>query len=44
MNNVLNQYIHQYFTKVEELADQMRALEGTDRFVCVPIGTRMHVM
>jgi hypothetical protein len=39
VNNVLNEYIHQYFTKVEQLADDMRALGGTDRFVCVSYGS-----
>ena len=32
INNVLNEYIHEYFTQVEQLGDAMRALEGTDRF------------
>ena len=35
INNVLNEYIHQYFTQVENLGDEMRALEGTDRFVYI---------
>ena len=33
VNNVLNEYIHQYFQQVEKLGDEMRELEGTDRFV-----------
>jgi hypothetical protein len=32
INNVLNEYIHPYFTHVADLADEMRNLEGTDRF------------
>eukprot|EP00750_Incisomonas_marina_P012623 INCI17124.5.p1 GENE.INCI17124.5~~INCI17124.5.p1 ORF type:complete len:510 (-),score=85.81 INCI17124.5:54-1490(-) len=35
VNNVLNEYIHEYFTHVEQLADSMRKLEGTDRFVYI---------
>ena len=30
---VLNEYVHTYFQKVEQLGDSMRALEGTDRFI-----------
>ena len=32
VNNVLNEYIHQYYTQVAKLSDEMRA-KGTDRFV-----------
>ena len=31
--DVLNEYVHTYFQKVEQLGDAMRALEGTDRFI-----------
>ena len=30
-----SRYIHEYFTHVEQLADSMRKLEGTDRFVYI---------
>ena len=33
INTVNNEYVHDYYTKVAQLADDMRALEGTDRFV-----------
>jgi hypothetical protein len=32
INDVLNEYLHPYFTHVADLADEMRSLEGTDRF------------
>jgi hypothetical protein len=31
--DVLNEYVHTYFQKVEQLGNSMRALEGTDRFI-----------
>eukprot|EP00041_Stephanoeca_diplocostata_P006264 m.79354 g.79354 ORF g.79354 m.79354 type:complete len:876 (+) comp16268_c0_seq5:68-2695(+) len=35
INNIDNEYFHGYFPKAKLLADQMRALEGTDRFIYV---------
>eukprot|EP00051_Salpingoeca_urceolata_P030171 m.8335 g.8335 ORF g.8335 m.8335 type:complete len:1021 (+) comp3196_c0_seq1:59-3121(+) len=35
INNIDNEYFHQYFPQAIRLANEMRALEGTDRFVYV---------
>ena len=35
INTVDNEYVHDYFTKVANLADSMRDLGGTDRFVYI---------
>ena len=33
INNILNIYFHEYFPRAIDIANQMRALGGNDRFV-----------